>query len=149
MRFEQEFNENDHHDEYQPVPEGNYRARIIDSEDKKTKKGDGEYLKLKLEILDGVHKGRHVFDNLNLKNPNQQAMNIAKATLGNIMRAVKVTTIIDTDMLHNLPLIIKVKHRTVDGKVFNDVKGYSSTEGFSDDDLGATETKGYDETIPY
>jgi len=149
MRFEQNFIADDYHDEFQPVPAGNYIAKIIDSEDRQTKAGNGEYLQLKLEIISGQQKGRYVFDRLNLKNPNQQAMNIAKATLGNIMRAIKMDSIIDTDQIHGLPLVIKVTQRENNGKMYNDIKGYSSAEGFCEDDLGATETKGYDEPTPY
>jgi len=48
---------------YAPVPEGRYRARIIDVEESTTRSGD-ELWKLTFTIAEGEHEGRQVFDNL-------------------------------------------------------------------------------------
>ena len=63
---------------------GWYQACILSSEKKTTKKGDGEYLELEIEILGDIHSGRKVWDRLNLWNPNAKAVEIAKGTLSAI-----------------------------------------------------------------
>lgn len=49
---------------FQPVPNGDYPAQIIEVEEKHTNAGDPMW-NLKFEIIgDGEYKGRHFFDNL-------------------------------------------------------------------------------------
>jgi len=93
------------------IPAGDYDAVIVSSEMKLTKKGDGKYLSLELQILNGQYQNRKLFDKLNLKNANQQAVDISKATLSAICRAVGVLTPKDSSELHNKPLRVKVKVR--------------------------------------
>lgn len=93
---------------FDPIPAGEYDAIIADSELKKTTKGDGEYLKLKLQVLNGQFQNRIVFDNLNIRNPNEKAQQIARGNLSAICRAVGVLTPKDSSELHNKPLKIKL-----------------------------------------
>src|SRR4051794_10388841 len=81
------------------IPDGWYRAWITESEMKPTTKG-GEYLQLVWEILDGEHKGRKVWDRLNLKNASQAAVDIAQQTLSAICHATGVMRIANTGQLH-------------------------------------------------
>ncbi len=91
------------------MPAGDYDAVIVGSEVKPTSKGDGKMLKLELQILNGQFQNRKVWDNLNIWNPNAQAVQIAKGTLSAICRAVNVLTPNDSAELHNKPLRIKLK----------------------------------------
>lgn len=93
---------------FDPIPAGEYDAIIADSELKKTTKGNGEYLKLKLQVLNGQFQNRIVFDNLNIHNPNEKAQQIARGNLSAICRAVGVLTPKDSSELHNKPLKIKL-----------------------------------------
>lgn len=102
------FNAEDFKDEYAPLPAGRYTAMIVKSETKSTKAGNGSYLSLEIDIVDGQYKGRKLFENLNLDNPNEQAVNIAKATLANICRAVGVLHPKDSSELHLKPMSIMV-----------------------------------------
>lgn len=95
--------------EFDPLPADKYLALITDSEMKPTKSGSGSYLQLTFEILDGPHKGRHLWARLNLDNPNETAVKIARAELSSICRAVGVMQPKDSVELHDLPLIIAVK----------------------------------------
>lgn len=90
------------------IPAGEYDAAIVNSEVKTTSSGDGKYLKLELQILNGQYQNRKVFDNLNIWNANAQAVQIAKGTLSAICRAVNVLTPNDSSELHNKPLRIKL-----------------------------------------
>ena len=114
----------------EPVPSGKYVAMIIDSENKPTKAGTGHYLQLTFEILEGDYKGRLLWARLNLDNPNAQAVQIARAELSAICRAVGVLQPKDSVELHNLPLTISVrcKKRTDSEEMANEIRGYSKKE---------------------
>jgi hypothetical protein len=107
------------------IPAGDYEVVIISSEMKSTKKGDGKYLELKLQVLNGPHQNRQLFDRLNLVNKSAQAVQIAKGTLSAICRAIDVMTPKDSAELHNKPLTATVKtKRDQDGNMQNEVSGY-------------------------
>ena len=76
---------------FDPIPAGKYLAVITESEQKPTKAGTGHYLQLTFQIQEGVHKGRILWARLNLDNPNATAVQIARAELSAICRAVGVT----------------------------------------------------------
>ena len=93
---------------FEPLPDGDYRVLIMDSDWHTTKAGNGQYLKLQFEVLDGACKGRYLWLNLNLKNQSEKAVQIAQAELSAICRAVGVTKPKDSTDLHNKPLVVKV-----------------------------------------
>ena len=98
---------------------------MIASKRKPNKDRTGEYIELEIEILDGPQKGRKVWDRLNLKNPSQQAVEIAYRTLSALCWATGVITPNDTSELHDIPMIVTVACKKGDkGKIFNEVKGY-------------------------
>ena len=113
--------------ELEPVPAGTYLAAIIASEMKPTKSGTGSFLELQFQILEGPCKGRHLWTRLNLANPNEVAVQIARGQLSAICRAVGVLTPKDSQELHDLPLEIsvKVKRREDNGELSNEIKGFA------------------------
>ena len=116
--------------EFEPVPAGKYLAVIVESEMRATKSGDGHYLELKFQLLEGPYKNRMLWSRLNLDNPNPQAVQIAQAELSAICRATSVLQPKDSIELHNLPLLITVKCKKRDdtGDVVNVIRGYSKKE---------------------
>ena len=96
------------------LPAGEYEAVIVASSYEPTQNGRGKFLKLELQILNGEYQNRKLFDRLNLINPNDQAVQIARGTLSAICRAVGVMTPNDSFELHNRPLRIKVGVRKSD-----------------------------------
>ena len=116
--------------EFEPIPAGKYLAMITESEEKPTKSGSGTYLQLKFQVLEGEYKGRFVWARLNLNNPNATAVQIARAELSAICRAVGVLTPADSVQLHNLPLMISVKckKRGDSDELANEIKGYAKRE---------------------
>lgn len=109
-----------------PVPAGWYTVIITDSEMRPTKAGDGEYLQLTMQVVEGEYQGRLIWDRLNLVNPNQTAVELAQRALASICRAVGVMTPTDSSELHDRPFEVKVSVRPAkDGfDASNDVKGY-------------------------
>ncbi len=116
--------------EFEPIPAGKYLAVITESLQKPTKSGAGTYLQLTFQIIDGPFKGRLLWSRLNLQNANPTTVQIARAELSAICRAVGVMTPKDSLELHNLPLVITVKSRkrTDTGEAVNEVKGYARRE---------------------
>ena len=110
----------------EPIEDGHYLAKIIKSELKQNKKSTGKYLELTFQILDGRYKDKVLWARLNLHNPNDVAVKIAKQELSAICRAVNVMTPRDSIELHNLPLVIRVKckKRQDTGDIQNEIKGY-------------------------
>jgi len=118
---------------FEPLPAGWYKAVITESEEKPTKAMTGSYLQLRIEVIDGPHKGRLVFDRLNLNNPNATAVDIAQRTLSAICRAVGVRTPRQSSDLHDKPLMVKlaVKPAANGYDAGNEVKGYEAPSGGS------------------
>lgn len=93
---------------FETIDPGEYQAHIIGSEVKETKNGKGHFLQLELEILDGKHAGRKLYDNLNIDNPNQTAVEIATRTLSAVCHATGKLQVVDSIELHEIPMLIKV-----------------------------------------
>jgi len=93
---------------YEVLPAGEYQAMITDSEMKTTKNGNGEYLQLTVEIIDGEYKGRLLWERLTLKHPNAKTVEIAQRTLSAICRAVGVLQPKDSAELHGVAFVVKV-----------------------------------------
>jgi hypothetical protein len=93
------------------LPAGKYRAQIVESEMRVTKNGMGQFLWLMLDILEGEHKGRKIFDQLNLVNPNPTTVEIAQRTLSAICHATGKMHVSDSEELHLIPMTIQVKIR--------------------------------------
>jgi hypothetical protein len=127
---------------FDPLPPGRYPAVIVASEMKATKTGTGNYLEVVLEVIEGEHKGRRLWDRLNIKNPNAQAEQIAKATLSAICHAVGVLQPRDSSELHDLPLAVQVavEQRDDTGQPRNVVRGYAKLTGPTvvDDDVASS-----------
>ena len=117
-------------DNFEPIPAGTYNAVIIKSEMKPTKDGNGSFLELEFQVLDGEYKGRLVWSRLVLENKNELTVKIAKSQLADICRAVNVPTPKDSLELHNLPLQIKVavKKRSDNGEPANEIRAYRKRE---------------------
>lgn len=115
---------------YAPLPAGDYQAIITESETKATKDGQGQYLRLKLQIQGGEFAGRVLFDRLNLWNNNQQAQEIAQGALSAICHAVGILQVGDSQELHNRPLIATVKVKPASGnyEANNEIKGYKAAQ---------------------
>jgi hypothetical protein len=118
---------------FDPIPAGKYLAMITASEMKPNKAGTGSYLELVFTILEGEHKGRQLWARLNLDNPNELAVKIARAELSAVCRAVGVLTPRDSTELHNLPLVVRVacKKRKDTDEIINTLKGFERRDALS------------------
>lgn len=113
--------------DFEPIPAGRYLAVITDSEMRANKAGTGSLLQLTFQVVEGEYQHRLLWTRLNLDHPNATAVQIARAELSAICRAVGVLAPKDSVELHNLPLIIQVrcKNRTDTGDIVNEIRGYA------------------------
>lgn len=118
---------------FDPLPEGWYNARMIESEIKPTKAGDGSMLAVQFEIIDGQYANRRIFNNYNIENKNPVAVKIAYEQLSAFAWCVGVPDLQDSTMAHNIPLQIKLKVRPAkDGyEASNDISDYRNQHGQS------------------
>ena len=109
-----------------PLPAGVYLAHIVESDVQPLKSGNGEGLKLTFEVIDGQHKGRKVYENLNIRHTSEDTQRIAQSQLSALCHAVNVIKLMDTAALHFKPVRINVTVREAVGqyKASNNIKGY-------------------------
>lgn len=116
------------------IPSGNYPVIITRTEEKPTKSGSGSYIEIEMTVQGGEFAGRKVFDRLNIRNPNQTAVDIAYATLSAICHVTGVIQMQDTQQLHGRPFqAVVIKKERDDqpgsGNMTNEVKGYKDIQG--------------------
>jgi hypothetical protein len=116
--------------DFSALPEGQYVVIATASEEKPNSKGTGTYLQITFEVLDGPCKGRKLWARMNLKNPNQTAVEIAHRELAAICRAVGVIKPADSSELHNRPLLVTVGVEVDDKRrESNNIKRYDAVAG--------------------
>jgi Protein of unknown function (DUF669) len=131
---------------FSDLPTGIYTVRITDERSKPTKKGDGEYLELTFQIMSGPHAGRLIFDRLNLRNPSDKAMEIAKSNLAAIFKAIGVTPS-DSSELLGKSLRIETFNQSFEGKNYPKVKAYSALA--KDDEHIKSNTSEFIDDLPF
>lgn len=116
---------------YEPLPDGDYHVTVEGAELKTTNDGTGQYIKLKMKVSGPSHAGRVLFSNLNIRNKSAKAEEIGRAQLGDIMRAIGLATLSDTDQLIGAPMTVKVKVKPAEGQyeAGNEVKAYKALSG--------------------
>lgn len=89
---------------YEPVPEAWYLVRIVKSDMKPTKAGDGSFLEMSLEIIEGPQKGKILYLRANYINKSEKAVEMGLKLLATVARCVGIYgTVADSAMLHNIP----------------------------------------------
>lgn len=119
-----------------PLPNSWYGMVISNTDVINTKGGAGAYLSIEHTVLESMHpehKGRKVWNNLNLWHNNPQVVAIAQSQLKSIADAVGVGEFNETSVLHDKPIAVKVikvpPRDNYDEK--NEVKGYDAIQRVS------------------
>lgn len=126
---------------FDPLPPGWYGASITKADLTPTKDGSGQYIKVRYDITGPTHQGRVVFGNLNIKNASLKAEEIGRQQLGDIMRAIGLPKLADTDQLigGNLQIKVSIRPATEQFEAQNEVKGFRASNGAAPD-FGAGST---------
>lgn len=130
MYLGEEFNVNDlpESTSFEPIPAGWYEAEIKNAEVRTTKAGNGQYIAVQYAVKGPTHEGRTVFGNINIRNPNPTAEAIGRQQLGELIRAIGLTGVRDSDQLigHTLQIKVAVRPETEQWGASNDVKGFKA-----------------------
>ena len=120
-------------DDYKPIPAGWYTASIKRADVKPTKDGTGQYVNFGFSIQGPTNSGRMIFGIINIRNKNPEAERIGLQQMGDIILAVGLKRVQDTDELLGQSLEIKVSiDPAKDGyDERNNVKGFRASEGSS------------------
>lgn len=120
----------------EPVPGGWYKVIIRKSNIKPTQKGDGGFLELQCEVVEGQHANRILYWNLNLFNPSEAAVEIARKTLSAICHVIGRFDVQDqqiqdsaTPMLHNVPFFVLVNVEQGTKGPINNMRGCKDLNG--------------------
>ena len=119
--------------DYTPLPAGWYSASIGSAELANTKNGKGQYIKIRYNIEGPSHQGRVVFGNLNTRNESEKAMEIGRQQMGDLLRALGIAKLTDTDQLvgGNVEIKLAVKEAEGQYEAQNELKGFKSVSGSS------------------
>lgn len=112
---------------FEPIPAGWYSVTVTGAEVKETKAGTGQYIAVRYDVTGPTHEGRVIFGNLNIRNPNPKAEEIGRQQLGDLMRAIGLASVTDTDQLIGGRCQIKVAiQKSEEYGDKNEVKGYKA-----------------------
>lgn len=116
---------------YDLIPEGWYNATITKAELNMTKAGTGQKIDMRYDITGPTQQGRVVFGTVNVRNQSQKAEEIGRQQLGEIMRAVGLAKIQDTDELVGGSICVRVKIKPAENgyDARNEVSGFKSASG--------------------
>lgn len=96
------------------LPESKYHVSITAAEVKQTRAKTGQYIKVEFTVQEGEHKGRKVWTNFNIKNPNPQAVEIGFQQLKDMLVAANSSLANDklnsVSELLGLHVIVKTKN---------------------------------------
>ena len=122
--------------DFDPVPAGKYRAKIIESEIEDISKNHdyGRCLKLTWQVETGPYDGRLIWQRLNMwahgMNNNDKVVTIAHQQFASIRQATGKMTPQDSQELHHIPCMIGVKIRKQEGyNPSNDVTSVNAVDG--------------------
>lgn len=113
------------------LPDGEYRVQAVKSEMRATKDGNGQYLWIEFDVLDGEYTGAKLWDRLNLVNQNTQAREIAERQFSALCHATGAIGVSDSEEIHHRPCMAVVKVRPAKGDYgpSNDIKTYKAADG--------------------
>ena len=117
--------------DFEPLEKGMYGVIVKEAVLTETNAGDGSYIKCRVDITHGQHKGRVIFHNITYSNANDLATEIGRQQLTDLCHATGKLVPKSTDELCNIPVIARVgfvpEKQGKDGvtyKATNDIKAF-------------------------
>jgi hypothetical protein len=135
---------------FQALSTGEYTCVVHDTDIRRTKKGDGSYLLIVWEVVEGLFKGQRVWDRIMREHPSAKTVEIGDKRMRECSLALGVPVFEDTFELHGKRACLKVV-KTVDDKYGegNDVKFYKSVHAAAAPVPPPTEKPFADDDIPF
>ena len=114
------------------VPEGKYQVVIVGDKLTDTKAGTGKILELKVQIIEGEHRGVTVTDRLNIVNKSDIAQKIAQGQLKRICNLCGVDyPPSSTDGLIGKPMLATVKTEEFTSKTSGNLLTSNKISGYN------------------
>ena len=132
-QLNQAFDSSRHDDmnNFDPIPTGAYPCWVTKSDIKQTKDKTGKYIEFEFTVIKGEFKGRKIWTRMNIINKSAVTVEIAQKELATLCRACGKSVIQDTQQLHGIPFILKVRIKPEKGDypASNVPAGYAMIEG--------------------
>lgn len=93
---------------FELIPPGWYAAQMVNSEQKSTRNGAGEYLNLEFDLLDAPYANRKVWLMLNLWHSNNDTVRIANQQRLELLMALGKSHAQTTEELYGIPVMLKL-----------------------------------------
>jgi hypothetical protein len=119
---------------FELIPPGWYAAQMVNSEQKATRNGAGEYLNLEFDLLDAPYVNRKVWLMLNLWHSNNDTVRIANQQRLELLMAMNKTHAQTTEELYGIPVMLKLGIREDKSGQYepqNTIKGFKPYGGAS------------------
>ena len=122
-------------DDRTPMPAGDYLIHMVKSEFKANNAKTGHYLTCQFTVLEGEHKGKNVWNLMNLDNPNAVAVEIANKELNSMCAACGKEGVEDSDELLQIPFCATLKITPGDAQYApkNEISAYKTADEFDGD----------------
>ena len=114
----------------EPIESGNYTLKALEAEEKETKSG-GTMIKVKFEVVGGMHAGHWIWQNFNITNKSEKAQAIGRQQLVAWATACGKPNADDTDKLIDKPFkaAVGISKGTGGYADSNEVKAFLFEEG--------------------
>lgn len=110
---------------FEPLPAGEYKVQITDSDIVTPKSGIGSMIKFSYEVVaDSQFDGRKIFDNIIIEHSNIDAERIGKQKLNTICALTGVKSLKDTAQLHGKTMSLLISVKESNGEKQNVIKKY-------------------------
>jgi len=106
------------------LPPGRYVVAVTREQDVATRDQQGSRLYLTYLVLEGEFKGQTFGENINYRNNNQTAVDIARQRLKSLGLACGKETWEDTRELHNIPFVATTILTEFNGNQVTEIKSY-------------------------
>ncbi len=116
---------------FKPLPAGEYKLEIVESEYKATQGGSGMILACKARVVGGEFDLRPYYINYNLENDNEISQEIGQRNFAGLRRATGVLAPTDSAQLHFQTFRVKIgsKARKDTGELENVIVQYLFDDG--------------------
>ena len=115
----------DQYQGFEPLPAGEYKVQITDSDIVTPKSGNGSMIKFTYEVIaDPQFDGRKIFDNIIIEHSSVDAERIGKQKLNTICALTGVKSLKDTAQLHGKAMALLVSVKDNQGEKQNVIKKY-------------------------
>lgn len=91
------------------MPKGWYKTMVEKTERKPTSDGTGEYISVMFGVIEGNYKGSKFFNNFNVVNSSEKAVEIGHKQFSALLHAVNVLHMTDTDQIKSIPFFTRLK----------------------------------------